>query len=39
MFAFPTPLSRLSDRIALDIRSIEPMDGDWRVIARLRREG
>jgi diaminohydroxyphosphoribosylaminopyrimidine deaminase/5-amino-6-(5-phosphoribosylamino)uracil reductase len=39
MFAFPTPLSRLSDRIALDIRSIEPMDGDWRVIARPRREG
>jgi diaminohydroxyphosphoribosylaminopyrimidine deaminase/5-amino-6-(5-phosphoribosylamino)uracil reductase len=37
MFERPTPLARLVERAPLDIRSIERVGEDWRVLARVRR--
>ena len=38
MFERPTPLARLAERTPLDIRSIERVGEDWRVLARVRRK-
>ena len=32
------PLARLAERVPLDIRSIERIGEDWRVLARVRRQ-
>jgi diaminohydroxyphosphoribosylaminopyrimidine deaminase/5-amino-6-(5-phosphoribosylamino)uracil reductase len=37
MFELPAPLSRLADRIDVDIRSIDPLGRDWRIVARPRK--
>ena len=39
MFALPSPLERLGERVSLQVRSIEAVGGDWRVIARIDRQG
>jgi diaminohydroxyphosphoribosylaminopyrimidine deaminase/5-amino-6-(5-phosphoribosylamino)uracil reductase len=35
MFALPAPLERLGDRVSLNVRSIDAVGGDWRIIARV----
>ncbi|HTR59221.1 MAG TPA: bifunctional diaminohydroxyphosphoribosylaminopyrimidine deaminase/5-amino-6-(5-phosphoribosylamino)uracil reductase RibD [Casimicrobiaceae bacterium] len=35
MFERPMPLARLAERVPLDIRSIERVGEDWRVLARI----
>ena len=37
MFALPVALTRLEDRFALRVRSIEQVGGDWRILARVER--
>jgi diaminohydroxyphosphoribosylaminopyrimidine deaminase / 5-amino-6-(5-phosphoribosylamino)uracil reductase len=34
MFELASPLQRLADRIELDIRSVDRVGGDWRIVAR-----
>jgi diaminohydroxyphosphoribosylaminopyrimidine deaminase/5-amino-6-(5-phosphoribosylamino)uracil reductase len=35
MFALPAPLERLADRVSLNVRSIDAVGDDWRIIARV----
>jgi diaminohydroxyphosphoribosylaminopyrimidine deaminase / 5-amino-6-(5-phosphoribosylamino)uracil reductase len=39
MFALPAPLSTLDVRIPLDVRSVDAVGEDWRILARIRRGG
>ncbi len=39
MFALPAPLATLDERISLDVRSIDAVGEDWRIVARVRRRG
>jgi diaminohydroxyphosphoribosylaminopyrimidine deaminase/5-amino-6-(5-phosphoribosylamino)uracil reductase len=38
MFALPLPLDRLDERTSLNVRSIDAIGGDWRIIARVDRK-
>jgi diaminohydroxyphosphoribosylaminopyrimidine deaminase / 5-amino-6-(5-phosphoribosylamino)uracil reductase len=35
MFSLPTPLKRLDERISMNVRSIDAVGSDWRIIARV----
>jgi diaminohydroxyphosphoribosylaminopyrimidine deaminase/5-amino-6-(5-phosphoribosylamino)uracil reductase len=35
MFALPSPLSELSARVPLEIRGVERVGDDWRIVARV----
>jgi len=37
MFALPSPLTRLDERTPLEVRSIDPVGADWRIVARIDR--
>jgi hypothetical protein len=38
MFALPSPLSQLAQRVQLQIRDVARIGDDWRVLARVTRE-
>ncbi|HEY8623359.1 MAG TPA: bifunctional diaminohydroxyphosphoribosylaminopyrimidine deaminase/5-amino-6-(5-phosphoribosylamino)uracil reductase RibD, partial [Casimicrobiaceae bacterium] len=35
MFALPAPLKSLNERASLNVRSIDAVGGDWRIVARI----
>jgi diaminohydroxyphosphoribosylaminopyrimidine deaminase / 5-amino-6-(5-phosphoribosylamino)uracil reductase len=35
MFALPSPLQGLDERVSLKVRSIDAVGGDWRIVARV----
>jgi diaminohydroxyphosphoribosylaminopyrimidine deaminase/5-amino-6-(5-phosphoribosylamino)uracil reductase len=38
MFALPSPLSQLAQRVQLRIRDVARIGDDWRVLARLKED-
>jgi hypothetical protein len=39
MFALQAPLKALDERTSLNVRSIDAVGGDWRIVARVDRKG